>query len=149
VLALRSIGQRSRSHGYQVCCRSSLSVYVYVFDIKDADKARKHGLDEFVQASPSKFDHHEFFSLLQRLTLDYRLNDQFTCLVCDTSCFLHSCDVAAHFVSVICLAVKKQHHSGIIKPAGCIKIDTINYIFLYCKNIAVTSICFVIQRWIV
>jgi len=49
---------------------------------KDADKARKHGLDEFVQATPSKFDHHEFFSLLQRLTLDYRLNDQFTCLVC-------------------------------------------------------------------
>ena len=48
----------------------------------DADKARKHGLDEFVHASPSKFDHHEFFSLLQKMTLDYRLNDQFTCLVC-------------------------------------------------------------------
>jgi len=56
----------------------------FVWCVVDADKARKHGLDEFVQASPSKFDHHEFFSLLQRLTLDYRLSDQFTCLVRDT-----------------------------------------------------------------
>jgi len=47
----------------------------------DTDKARRHGLDEFVQASPSKFDHHELFSLLQKHTLDYRLNDSFTSLV--------------------------------------------------------------------
>jgi len=47
----------------------------------DTDKARKHGLDEFVQANPSKFDHHELFSVLQRLTLVYRLNDNFACLV--------------------------------------------------------------------
>jgi len=47
----------------------------------DTDKARKHGLDEFVQANPSKFDHHDLFSMLQRLTLVYRLNDNFACLV--------------------------------------------------------------------
>jgi len=47
----------------------------------DTDKARKHGLDEFVQANPSKFDHHDLFSSLQRLTLVYRLNDNFACLV--------------------------------------------------------------------
>ena len=60
-------------------CRRLLS-FLYV-DVADADIARKHGLDEFLQASPSNVDHHGFFSLLQRLTLDYRLNDQFTCLV--------------------------------------------------------------------
>lgn len=47
----------------------------------DADRARKHGLDEFVQAYPCDFDHHDFFKMLQTLTLDYRLNDAYTCLV--------------------------------------------------------------------
>ncbi|KAK6177364.1 hypothetical protein SNE40_015480 [Patella caerulea] len=46
----------------------------------DADRARKHGLDEFVQANPCNFEHHESFQLLQTLTLDYRLNDAYTCL---------------------------------------------------------------------
>ncbi|XP_036356657.1 calcium-dependent secretion activator 1 isoform X5 [Octopus sinensis] len=46
----------------------------------DADRARKHGLDEFVQADPCLFDHHEMFSLLQNLSLDYRLNDTYTSL---------------------------------------------------------------------
>ncbi|XP_052778321.1 calcium-dependent secretion activator 1-like isoform X5 [Mya arenaria] len=46
----------------------------------DADRARKHGLDEFVQAYPCEFDHHELFKMLQTLTLDYRLNDAYTCL---------------------------------------------------------------------
>jgi hypothetical protein len=49
--------------------------------ITDADRARKHGLDEFVQANPAEFDHHELFQLMQILTLDYRLNDAYTCLV--------------------------------------------------------------------
>ena len=67
-----------------------LSVDMFCVVCQDADKARKHGLDEFVQATPSKFDHHEFFSLLQRLTLDYRLNDQFTCLVCVSLIAFHT-----------------------------------------------------------
>lgn len=47
----------------------------------DADRARKHGLDEFVLANPCKFTHSDFFKMLQTLTLDYRLNDAYTCLV--------------------------------------------------------------------
>ncbi|XP_075678981.1 calcium-dependent secretion activator 1 isoform X1 [Dermatophagoides pteronyssinus] len=43
----------------------------------DADRARKHGMDEFIQADPCKFNHHQLFSLLQRETLIYRLNDQY------------------------------------------------------------------------
>ncbi|CAG5130397.1 unnamed protein product, partial [Candidula unifasciata] len=46
----------------------------------DADRARKHGLDEFVIANPCNFEHHELFSMLQTLTLDYRLSDAYTCL---------------------------------------------------------------------
>jgi len=49
--------------------------------LTDADRARKHGLDEFVQANPCTFEHHDFFMTLQTLTLDYRLNDAYTCLV--------------------------------------------------------------------
>ena len=55
---------------------------IYNYVVADTDKARKHGLDEFVQASPSKFDHHDLFNLLQRLTLEFRLADQYTSLVC-------------------------------------------------------------------
>ncbi|KAJ8302056.1 hypothetical protein KUTeg_021043 [Tegillarca granosa] len=43
----------------------------------DADRARKHGLDEFVQANPGLFDHHDMFQTLQTLTLDYRLSQVF------------------------------------------------------------------------
>ncbi|KPM07556.1 hypothetical protein QR98_0060530 [Sarcoptes scabiei] len=43
----------------------------------DADRARKHGMDEFIQADPCKFNHHQLFSLLQRETLKYRLEDQY------------------------------------------------------------------------
>ena len=50
------------------------------------DKARKLGLDEFVQANPSKFQHAELFRSLQKLTLDYRLNDIYTCLVRPSDC---------------------------------------------------------------
>ncbi|ELU11902.1 hypothetical protein CAPTEDRAFT_221270 [Capitella teleta] len=46
----------------------------------DADRARKHGLDEFVQGNPCNFNHHDLFKSLQVLTLDYRLNDAYTCL---------------------------------------------------------------------
>ena len=49
--------------------------------VADADRARKHGLDSFVQASPCRFNHGELFRLLQTLALDYRLNDIYTSLV--------------------------------------------------------------------
>ncbi|RWS31419.1 calcium-dependent secretion activator-like protein [Leptotrombidium deliense] len=46
----------------------------------DADKARKHGMDEFISADPCKFNHHDLFRLLQTETLKYRLNDPFCSL---------------------------------------------------------------------
>ncbi|XP_029105777.1 calcium-dependent secretion activator 1-like isoform X2 [Scleropages formosus] len=48
--------------------------------LKDADRAQKHGMDEFISANPCSFDHASLFEILQRLTLDYRLNDSYSCL---------------------------------------------------------------------
>ncbi|EDO45421.1 predicted protein, partial [Nematostella vectensis] len=45
-----------------------------------ADRAKKHGFDDLIQADPSKFDHHYLFEQLQRRTLDHRLSDSYSCL---------------------------------------------------------------------
>ncbi|XP_061583967.1 calcium-dependent secretion activator 1 [Cololabis saira] len=45
-----------------------------------ADRAQKHGMDEFISANPCNFDHASLFESLQRLTLDHRLNDSYSCL---------------------------------------------------------------------
>lgn len=46
----------------------------------DADRARKHGMDEFISADPCKFTHHALFRTLQTTTLDHRLNDPYCSL---------------------------------------------------------------------
>ncbi|KAJ8258085.1 hypothetical protein GJAV_G00192990 [Gymnothorax javanicus] len=45
-----------------------------------ADRAQKHGMDEFISANPCSFDHASLFEIVQRLTLDHRLNDTYSCL---------------------------------------------------------------------
>ncbi|XP_072856652.2 calcium-dependent secretion activator 2 isoform X6 [Pogona vitticeps] len=47
---------------------------------QNADRAQKHGMDEFISANPCKFDHASLFRVLQRQTLDHRLNDSYSCL---------------------------------------------------------------------
>ncbi|XP_040215095.1 calcium-dependent secretion activator 1 isoform X36 [Rana temporaria] len=47
---------------------------------KDADRAQKHGMDEFISSNPCNFDHATLFEMLQRLTLDHRLSDSYSCL---------------------------------------------------------------------
>ncbi|XP_035187833.1 calcium-dependent secretion activator 2 isoform X14 [Oxyura jamaicensis] len=47
---------------------------------KDTDRGQKHGMEEFISANPCKFDHASLFRLLQRQTLDHRLNDSYSCL---------------------------------------------------------------------
>ncbi|XP_046655109.1 calcium-dependent secretion activator-like isoform X6 [Daphnia pulicaria] len=46
----------------------------------DTDRARKHGMEEYISADPVKFDHSLLFKLVQTLTLDFRLNDPFASL---------------------------------------------------------------------
>ncbi|XP_072915229.1 calcium-dependent secretion activator 2 isoform X7 [Hemitrygon akajei] len=45
-----------------------------------ADRTQKHGMDEFIAADPCKFDHSALFEMLQRKTLEHRLNDSYSCL---------------------------------------------------------------------
>lgn len=40
-------------------------------------RARKHGMDEFIAADPCKFQHNQLFKYLQNETLRHRLNDAF------------------------------------------------------------------------
>ena len=56
-------------------------LWAFIFLSVDADRARKHGMDEFIHKSPCEFDHSALFELLQELTLDHRLNDSYSCLV--------------------------------------------------------------------
>ncbi|XP_037956639.1 calcium-dependent secretion activator isoform X4 [Teleopsis dalmanni] len=46
----------------------------------DADKARKHGMEDYISADPCTFDHATLFKVLQNLTLEYRLNDPYASL---------------------------------------------------------------------
>ncbi|XP_076224576.1 calcium-dependent secretion activator 1 isoform X2 [Nomia melanderi] len=46
----------------------------------DADRAKKHGMEDYISADPCKFDHHGLFKFLQNLILDYRLNDPYCSL---------------------------------------------------------------------
>ncbi|KAG5668905.1 hypothetical protein PVAND_016818 [Polypedilum vanderplanki] len=43
----------------------------------DTDKARKHGMEEYINKDPCSFEHAQLFKLLQSLALEYRLNDPF------------------------------------------------------------------------
>ena len=43
----------------------------------DADRARKHGMDEFIAADPCNFNHHDMLRLLQSCTLTYRIRDTY------------------------------------------------------------------------
>uniref|UniRef100_A0AAY4BW53 Calcium-dependent secretion activator 1 n=1 Tax=Denticeps clupeoides TaxID=299321 RepID=A0AAY4BW53_9TELE len=55
-------------------------LYVDALQLIDADRAQKHGMDEFISANPCNFDHASLFEMVQRLTLDHRLNDSYSCL---------------------------------------------------------------------
>lgn len=44
-------------------------------------------MDEFISANPCNFDHGSLFELVQRLTLDHRLNDSYSCLVRTSFCY--------------------------------------------------------------
>ncbi|XP_021961279.2 calcium-dependent secretion activator isoform X4 [Folsomia candida] len=46
----------------------------------DADRARKHGMEEYISADPCKYDHHNLFKCVQTLTLDFRLADPYCSL---------------------------------------------------------------------
>lgn len=46
----------------------------------DVDRARKHGMEKFVNIEPWKQSHAELFQVLQTSCLDFRMKDQFVSL---------------------------------------------------------------------
>lgn len=61
-------------------CISLNCISLYMYKWTDADRAQKHGMDEFISSNPCNFDHASLFEMVQRLTLDHRLNDSYSCL---------------------------------------------------------------------
>ncbi|KAM5172804.1 calcium-dependent secretion activator 2 isoform 2-T2 [Mantella aurantiaca] len=46
----------------------------------NTDRGQRHGMDEFISANPCRYDHASLFKVLQRQTLEHRLNDSYSCL---------------------------------------------------------------------
>ncbi|XP_036962662.1 calcium-dependent secretion activator 2 isoform X10 [Acanthopagrus latus] len=44
------------------------------------DPSQRQGVEELISAAPSRFDHAALFAILQRSTLQHRMNDSFSCL---------------------------------------------------------------------
>lgn len=65
----------------KICYWSGPCSFPCAVGLIDADRAQKHGMDEFISANPCSFDHASLFEMVQRLTLDHRLNDTFCSLV--------------------------------------------------------------------
>lgn len=67
---------------YRAVSMSQTFVSLFVFKLcLDADKARKHGMEDYISADPCSYDHATLFKTLQNLTLEYRLNDPYASLV--------------------------------------------------------------------
>ncbi|XP_036373423.1 calcium-dependent secretion activator 2 isoform X3 [Megalops cyprinoides] len=44
------------------------------------ERSQRQGVEELISAVPCRFDHHAMFRLLQKRTLQHRMNDSFSCL---------------------------------------------------------------------
>ena len=75
-------GGKSKGFLADIICFSSVcsSLKMGVFTA-DTDRARKHGMEEFIAQDPVNADHHTMFSDLQKWSLDWRLIDPFASLV--------------------------------------------------------------------
>lgn len=45
------------------------------------DPSQRQGVEELISATPCRFDHATLFTILQKHTLQHRMNDSFSCLV--------------------------------------------------------------------
>ena len=70
-------------------------------------------MEEYISADPVKFDHSQFFKVVQTLTLDFRLNDPFCSLVSCLS-ILHRFIIDAHY----CVLTNKLIYFGTVHRVG-------------------------------
>uniref|UniRef100_A0A3Q2DPV9 Calcium dependent secretion activator 2 n=1 Tax=Cyprinodon variegatus TaxID=28743 RepID=A0A3Q2DPV9_CYPVA len=53
---------------------------LYCFVLSGLDPSQRQGVEDLISAAPISFDHAALFSILQKLTLQHRMNDSFSCL---------------------------------------------------------------------
>lgn len=111
----------------------TISFYFHI----DADRARKHGMDEYISADPCKFSHHQLFRLLQRDTLVYRLNDAYCSLgwfspgqvfVLDEYCARYGVRTCFRHLSYLCDLLEFAEKGMLIDPT------LIHYSFAFCSS---------------
>ncbi|XP_029007955.1 calcium-dependent secretion activator 1 isoform X21 [Betta splendens] len=102
-----------------------------------ADRAQKHGMDEFISANPCNFDHASLFELVQRLTLDHRLNDSYSCLgwfspgqvfVLDEYCARYGVRGCHRHLCYLCDLLERAENGAMIDPT------LLHYSFAFCAS---------------
>jgi hypothetical protein len=103
----------------------------------DADRARKHGMDEYILSDPCRFNHHQLFRLLQREALKFRLNDNFCSLgwfspgqvfVLDEYCARYGVRSCFRHLSYLCDLLDFAEKAILIDPT------LIHYSFAFCSS---------------
>lgn len=103
----------------------------------DADKARKHGMEDFISADPCQFDHAQLFRMLQNLSLDYRLNDPYASLgwfspgqvfVLDEYCARYGVRGCYRHLCYLSDLLDRAEHNHMIDPT------LIHYSFAFCAS---------------
>uniref|UniRef100_A0A8C4R6J6 Ca2+-dependent activator protein for secretion b n=1 Tax=Eptatretus burgeri TaxID=7764 RepID=A0A8C4R6J6_EPTBU len=104
---------------------------------KDADRAHKHGMDEFISANPCKFDHAALFKTMQLQTLEHRLNDSFSCLgwfspgqvfVLDEYCARYGVRGCHRHLCYLSDLIDRAEHGMMIDPT------LLHYSFAFCAS---------------
>ncbi|CAJ0587828.1 unnamed protein product, partial [Mesorhabditis spiculigera] len=102
-----------------------------------ADKASKHGMDEIIQSDPISFNHDHLFAELQRLTLNFRLNEPICSLgwfspgqvfVLDEYCARYMVRGCHRHVSLLSNLLDKADQGHLVDPT------LIHYSFAFCAS---------------
>nr|XP_033814082.1 calcium-dependent secretion activator 2 isoform X3 [Geotrypetes seraphini] len=102
-----------------------------------ADRAQKHGMDEFISANPCRFDHASLFKVLQRRTLDHRLNGSYSCLgwfspgqvfVLDEYCARYGVRGCHRHLSYLTELMEHAESGSVIDPT------LLHYSFAFCAS---------------
>ncbi|KAG2459874.1 CAPS2 protein, partial [Polypterus senegalus] len=101
------------------------------------DRSQKYGMDEFISADPCKFDHAELFQVLQKQTLQHRMNDSFSCLgwfspgqvfVLDEYCARYGVRGCHRHLSYLKELIEYAENSAVIDPT------LLHYSFAFCAS---------------
>ncbi|CAG2109244.1 unnamed protein product [Medioppia subpectinata] len=102
-----------------------------------ADRARKHGMDEYILSDPCRFNHHQLFRLLQREALMFRLSDPYCSLgwfspgqvfVLDEYCARYGVRSCFRHLSYLCDLLEFAEKGTLIDPT------LIHYSFAFCSS---------------